>query len=847
MPFMMGGANRNNYIPGGNNTSPKSGGNRTPSGSGSGSWVSGGHSSRGNVQNTPSYKPKTSFSQRGGNYSSWNGFSSSGKGKGLGYSPYGNNSSTSTYGNNPASRGKTNFLVKNRGTTALTKGLGGSALIKSTPAKAIPWVGAALLFFDILLKDSGIVSQEQEQEALERWQREVGSTEVVALGQAPPFTGGQAHARYNITIAYENKNGNTVITPIGVSRWGRIKDAYSRIEGNNVRGIVVTGSENDPEARIEQALITASATFNQFNNFRIHKLVRADGQPDTGGNLPSLSPPISSESTTNHSNIRVSSDTSTSLNGIKPLLSKSKIVSSSVSNPAPVPTSVNDNKSIDNDPLPVPLPLQDPPPISEKTVEEALKDALSAGIQIGKKAGLPSLDESKTISTIKVKRADGTTITVRQREATEKEVQASRRAIQRSKDAIEANKEAYYEARPWLDPKTGKRKQRFPFGEPEVPFYTEADNLGSLGNPYYKLDLEREPALKIPKQPPSSSPPSGGNKTPTGNTPIVSDDPQPDTDDKKNQLPIPPPAIQQNKEGECQGCGKALSNKLDGLNALLGGTSVGQNANILDIVRDTNRVINSPEHGLAKVQDFARTAWRVTRADKVMAGVSMVMSVHNAMMLSNNLLSTVSEATNMTLNALGIRDEEDTPIDFGAAVKEKIEAVMKNVLGETKYVELTARIAKANRIYQASINLLDTAYSLFDSARSVAELTAENTGKIGNALRDAGVVYEDAYNEFVEEVNSQNQKLRGFGKLGKTLGQVSEGVSTVTEISSEVVELKENIEQVKEEKQQLADEISEATEKAKDTKEEEKQLVQVTAEIDEVDFEVAPSLSTEGN
>lgn len=268
----------------------------------------------------------------------------------------------------------------------------------------------------------------------------------------------------------------------------------------------------------------------------------------------------------------------------------------------------------------------------------------------------------------------------------------------------------------------------------------------------------------------------------------------------------------------------------------------------VNIIRGTTeatlKTISHSKHGLAAMQEYAKTAWKVTRADKVMAGVSMVMSVHNGMMLSNNLLGTVSEATNMTLNALNIRTEEGDPINLGAMVNSKITRVLKGVIGEAEYAAITARIAKANRIYQASINLLDTTYSLFDSARTVAELTAENTGKIGNALREAGVVYEDAYNEFVEEVESQNRKLRGFGKLGKSLEGIQEGVSTATEIVSEVVELKDIVGEVRSEKQALAEEINEATEKAKTEKDEAKEEVQVTADISEIDFDKAEELTS---
>ena len=80
-----------------------------------------------------------------------------------------------------------------------------------------------------------------------------------------------------------------------------------------------------------------------------------------------------------------------------------------------------------------------------------------------------------------------------------------------------------------------------------------------------------------------------------------------------------------------------------------------------------------------------------------------------------------------------------------------MDRVLSGLLGDAKYAEITAKTAKANRIYQASINLLDTTYSLFDSARTVAELTGEYTGKIGNALRESGAVYEDAYERVCRE------------------------------------------------------------------------------------------------
>ena len=279
-----------------------------------------------------------------------------------------------------------------------------------------------------------------------------------------------------------------------------------------------------------------------------------------------------------------------------------------------------------------------------------------------------------------------------------------------------------------------------------------------------------------------------------------------------------------------KGLKDALAGNMDRINATL-------NTTILGFVQNTNSVVNSTTHGLAKIQSFAETAWRVTKADKIMQGVSLAMTIHNGMMLSNNLLSTVSEALNMTLNALNIRDETDSPIDLGAAVGSKIKDLVESMIGTEGYAELTARIAKANRIYQSSINVLDTTYSLFDSARNVAELTAENTGKIGNALRESGAVYEDAYEEFLEKVNPQNVSMRKLDKFREVLDDAEDVFSTINQVSSEVVEFKENVVQLRTEKVELREEITTALETQVEEKDTVKTQNLVGAEVSENDFD----------
>ena len=279
-----------------------------------------------------------------------------------------------------------------------------------------------------------------------------------------------------------------------------------------------------------------------------------------------------------------------------------------------------------------------------------------------------------------------------------------------------------------------------------------------------------------------------------------------------------------------------LNGNMDRISALLGLGNLGANQTILSVVRNTNSVVNSTTHGLQAIQNFASTAWRVTKADKIMNAVTMAVTIHNGMMLSNNLAATVSEAINMSLNALNIRDETDTPIDIGEAVREKMASILTSVLGAEQYAALTTRIASANRIYQSSVNMLHAINDLHDSARSVAEMTAEHTGKIGNALREAGAVYEDAYEEFSEKINPQSKAMRNLEKFRGTIEGVSEPIETITQMSSEIIEIQENFTQLTEAKNEWKDEINSVISIQQEEKDTVKIQNQVQTDINANDF-----------
>ena len=282
-----------------------------------------------------------------------------------------------------------------------------------------------------------------------------------------------------------------------------------------------------------------------------------------------------------------------------------------------------------------------------------------------------------------------------------------------------------------------------------------------------------------------------------------------------------------------------LKGSVDQLNAGLNATIISQNQAIKSIVQNTNEVINHGTYGLKKIQEYADIAWKATHADKALQVINTAFLIHNGMMLSNNLAQTIGEAASMGLQALGIKDSNDSFIDVNALVRDKFTTILTNIVGKEQYTALTVCLAKANCIYQSGVNVLDTTRNLFDSAHSIAEISTEHTGKIGNALREAGVVAEDAYDHMIEKVNPQNVTMSKLAKFREGIDNIEDVVSTVSQVSSEVVEVRENFTQLKSEKKDFLDEIILEKEEKLTEELETKDLSQVRTEIDQGDFDRA--------
>lgn len=228
----------------------------------------------------------------------------------------------------------------------------------------------------------------------------------------------------------------------------------------------------------------------------------------------------------------------------------------------------------------------------------------------------------------------------------------------------------------------------------------------------------------------------------------------------------------------------ANGNKLDQTNALLNAgnlTLLGpiyQNS-VQTISRLGPQINGGLSGGLGRLSKFLGI-------DRALNLINFIANLHNAFMLSNQLKITLLEMLSSVGNATGLlQTSENENVDLNAVFNAGVNSLMNTVLGEENYASLQVAWRKYNRIYQAAVNSTRAVSNMMNSLGNAIEVSTEYTGKIGNSLRAAGMVAENAYQWMSEKVNAKMSKFITFESRVNDTIQVLE---LINEIAENVVE-----------------------------------------------------------
>jgi hypothetical protein len=248
---------------------------------------------------------------------------------------------------------------------------------------------------------------------------------------------------------------------------------------------------------------------------------------------------------------------------------------------------------------------------------------------------------------------------------------------------------------------------------------------------------------------------------------------------------------------------------------------------------------------LGKVFNGVSRMWDMLQVDRALNILSWIGILHNALMLSSNLGSTLFSVIDTWLNAFGFKftkmNDEGNPeeVDSQELIGSYTLAFMNQIFGAENVARLTLAWQKANRIYQAASNMLNAVQSMMDAARSIAEDTAGKIGRIGNALINAGTVAENAYGRMQEKVTGRSVRQAKFDNFLQGLETTENILSTIEQIGSNVVEFQDGMKELQEARTEF-EKAKQDGEKFLSDKAEVEKKASESPEIGDLSFVLAP-------
>jgi hypothetical protein len=188
--------------------------------------------------------------------------------------------------------------------------------------------------------------------------------------------------------------------------------------------------------------------------------------------------------------------------------------------------------------------------------------------------------------------------------------------------------------------------------------------------------------------------------------------------------------------------------------------------------------------------------------DRAMQYITLITVIHNATMLTQSIGSTLGTALDQGLQAFGLQarmqDKDGVVTGVNAVIGKSFENLIKAIIGQERYTQLDETWKKANRVYQASINLVSNVQSILDSTTAVAELSCNRVGILMNALRNSGMVREEAY-------GLQSQNVTKFNAFMNKLEALEQGTSNLAAITGNIVSTQQAVNEFKSNRQELED------------------------------------------
>lgn len=197
--------------------------------------------------------------------------------------------------------------------------------------------------------------------------------------------------------------------------------------------------------------------------------------------------------------------------------------------------------------------------------------------------------------------------------------------------------------------------------------------------------------------------------------------------------------------------------------------------------------------------------------DRIINLLSITTSIHNAIMLSNNVVDTLfTILDNIIAIPRLVADSEAEPVDSREVFNGAFDSFMKGIFGVQQWEDFKTRWAAANRIYQSSSNVIDNVRQMGSNISDSVQIVGSWTAELGNGLVEEGILGEDNW-----KYKPEDPKIKGgiFGKIDKfnnTVGELDDKLNSILQVTQNIRDIVETANQIKQETSEIRTALSQA-------------------------------------
>jgi hypothetical protein len=248
-----------------------------------------------------------------------------------------------------------------------------------------------------------------------------------------------------------------------------------------------------------------------------------------------------------------------------------------------------------------------------------------------------------------------------------------------------------------------------------------------------------------------------------------------------------------------------IAGRVDATNATLQAVQLFMEQQLMGKINTIDQKLG-PQIPNGGIGNFIKKTWDFLQVDRILSILTWIGVLHNAYMLSNGLTQTLFGAISNVLAVFDVKDADDNPLDVGQIVGKWTDEFFKSIFGVEAVDGFKEGWKKFNRIYQAAANILWSIQSMTYSMVEILEVISNYVGRIGNALRKAGGVLENAYTWMNPNANYTNNRF--YNALNNT----QEAIETIDQVASETLSIQETGAELFNQKQELEKTINDAQE-----------------------------------